>query len=113
MPLAKCMPATSSGEVSLRTSIIASLGNFAACSTTASADNNTMPDAPPGLAAVPWATGLTFDFGSSCGCNRWFRLSGATRLTAVFSSIKPSLTISTAIETAELPVRLPVRVCSM
>ena len=35
------------------------------------------------------------------------RLSGLTRLIAVVSSISPSLTISTAIRTAAVPVRLP------
>ena len=113
MPFARCIPATSSGLVSLRTSRIGSFGCFSAYSTTASALSNTMPEAPPGDAAMPCATGSTFDFGSSCGNSKWFRLSGETRLTAAASSISPSLTISTAMLTAADPVRLPVRVCSM
>ena len=113
MPLARCIPATSSGDVSLRTSMIGSLGYFSACATAASADSTTLPDAPPGLAAMPWATGLTFDLGSSCGCSRWLSESGGTRLTASPWLILPSLAISTAIRTAAVPVRLPLRVCSM
>ena len=62
---------------------------------------------------MPCATGRASALGSSCGNSRWFRLSGETRLTAVASSIRPSLTIATAIETAAEPVRLPVRVCNM
>ena len=113
MPFARCIPATSSGLVSLRTSMIGSFGCLAACSTAASADRITFPLAPPGLAAMPWATGFTLLLGSSCGWRRWLRLSGATRFTAVVSSITPSLTISTAMRTAAVPVRLPLRVWSM
>ena len=61
------------------------------------------PQAAPGLAAMPLATTAAFALGSSCGRSRWFRLSGLTRLSAVVSSISPSLTISTAIRTAADP----------
>ena len=79
------------------------------------AESTTLPTAAPGLAEMPCATGLTVCrcLGSIWGMSRWFRLSGLTRLIAVFSSIFPSLTISTAIRTAAVPVRLPVRVWSM
>ena len=113
IPLARFMPATSSGLVSLRTRRIGSPGCAWACSTAASAESTILPAAAPGLAAIPWATTSSLALGSSCGRSRWLRLSGLTRLIAVSLSIRPSLTISTAIRTAAVPVRLPVRVWSM
>ena len=113
IPLARCMPATSSGLVSLRTSRIGSLGCALAWATASSADRMILPEAAPGLAAIPRAIASYLAFGSSCGRRRCSRLSAATRLMAVFLSILPSLNISTAIRTAEVPVRLPVRVWSM
>ena len=77
------------------------------------------PRGPPcrrprrGWRRSPWRRPTPLALGSSWGRSRWLRLSGLTRLTAVFSSISPSLTISTAIRTAADPVRLPVRVWSM
>ena len=81
------------------------LGSSAAAFTASSAERTTLPTAAPGLAEIPCATGLTFCrcFGSIWGMSRWLRLSGLTRLIAVFSSIRPSLTISTAIRTADGP----------
>ncbi len=51
--------------------------------------------------------------GSNTGCSNWSSWMGATRRTAVFSSISFSATMSTATRTAAGPVRLPLRVCSM
>ena len=80
MPLARCMPATSSGLVSLRTSRIGSSGCSSWKLTAASAERITLPHAAPGLAAMPLATTELLALGSSCGSSRWFRLSGLTRL---------------------------------
>ena len=70
MPFARCMPATSSGLVSLRTSMIGSSGFVSAYSTARSAVRMMRPDAAPGEAAMPWATGLFLLLGSSCGMRR-------------------------------------------
>ncbi len=67
MPLARCMPATSSGLVSLRTSRIGSSGCFAWCSMAASAESTTLPHAAPGLAAIPCATAFRFGLGIELG----------------------------------------------
>ena len=71
------------------------------------------PTRPRGWRRCPAPPASAFAFGSSCGSSRWFRLSGFTRFTAVVSSISFSFAISTAMRTAAVPVRLPVRVCSM
>ena len=57
--------------------------------------------------ASPWPWGRAAAAADGSGCP------GDTRFSAVFWSISPSLTISTAIRTAAVPVRLPVRVWSM
>ena len=53
MPLARCMPATSSGLVSLRTSRIGSSGCCSACSTAASAERTTLPRRGAGAGGDP------------------------------------------------------------
>ncbi len=50
------------------------VGMASAWATAASAERTTLPDAAPGLAAMPCATGLSLALGSSCGRSRWFRL---------------------------------------
>ena len=111
MPSAACMPWMSSGEVSRRTRITFSPAR--ACFSAASAVNTTLPEAAPGEAGRPLAITLRGALGSSVGCSSWSSADGTTRATASFLSISPSRTMSTAILSAALAVRLPLRVCSM
>mmetsp|Transcript_5374 Transcript_5374/g.12297 ORF Transcript_5374/g.12297 Transcript_5374/m.12297 type:complete len:251 (+) Transcript_5374:602-1354(+) len=107
------MPATSSGLVSSRTRMTCSLR--AAASMAAAAVKTTLPVAPPGPAGKPRRMTLAFfsAAGSMTGCRSSSSWRGRTRVTAVLESIKPSLTMSTAICTAAGPLRLPTRHCNM
>ena len=111
MPSAACMPWMSSGLVSRRTRITFSPAR--ACFSASSAVNTTLPEAAPGEAGRPLAITLRSALGSSVGCSSWSSEAGTMRATASFLSIRPSRTMSTAILSAALAVRLPLRVCSM
>ncbi len=98
IPSAASIPPISSGEVSLRTKITCSPRSFQASAS--SALKTMRPIAAPGDAGRPLAITFTSAFGSICLCSSWSNCSGSTRITAVFLSIRPSSTISTAILTA-------------
>ena len=78
-----------------------------------SAENTTLPEAAPGEAGKPRASTVFLALGSSVGCSSWSSEDGLMRATASVVSISPSATMSTAIFSAALAVRLPPRVCSM
>ena len=65
MPCAACMPPISSGDVSVLTSI--TLSPCDAIFSASSAVNTTLPTAAPGDAGRPFATFVTFAFGSIIG----------------------------------------------
>ena len=104
------MPCTSSGEVSLRTSI--TCFPFLCHTSASSAVNTICPEAPPGPAGNPFANNSDCfsTFASNMGCIISPNCSGFTRIKAVFSSIIPSSSISTAMHTDAGPFRFPVRV---
>ena len=113
IPAAARMPSISSGLVSSRTKI-------AFCPTScifkASAELNTItPLAPPGPAGRPLAIGLAAAsaLGSMAGSNNSPNCAGVTRKTASSLEMSLSLTISNAICTAAVPLRLPTRHCSI
>ena len=110
MPAASSMPFRSSGEVSMRTRIARwffSLSIFSA----SSAKNTTGPVAAPGDAGSPFTMTLAFFIAvlSKTGWSSSSSLAGSQRSTAVFSSIRPSRSMSMAILTIAAPVRLPLR----
>mmetsp|Transcript_13827 Transcript_13827/g.58124 ORF Transcript_13827/g.58124 Transcript_13827/m.58124 type:complete len:266 (-) Transcript_13827:1074-1871(-) len=113
MPSAAFIPPTSSGEVSTRTKM-----HFLPCECSSSAvgvSNTTWPTAAPGEAGRPTPmTSAAYAASSrNCGCRSWSMCVGSTMPMALFSSIKPSPTRSTAIFTAPAPVRLPDLVWSI
>ena len=113
MPTALCMPSTSSGLVSLRTSSTCSPA--CARSTASAAVKASLPVAAPGLAPMPLVSTVTpaLSLAWKLGRSSCVRSPAGIRLSAVFSSISFSFTISTATRTAAVPVRLPLRVWSM
>ena len=111
MPRAACMPWMSSGDVSSRTRMTASPSWF--MRSASSASNTILPVAAPGDAGRPAATTWRSALGSRVGCSSWSSAEGSTRLTASSSEITPSDARSTAIFSADLAVRLPLRVCSI
>ena len=111
MPMATCMPWMSSGEVSVRTRITSS--PFSDQASASSAENTILPEAAPGLDGKPWPMMSRSASGSRVGCKSWSSCPGSTRITASRLVIRPSSTMSQAIFTAALAVRLPVRVCSI
>mmetsp|Transcript_6562 Transcript_6562/g.23134 ORF Transcript_6562/g.23134 Transcript_6562/m.23134 type:complete len:360 (-) Transcript_6562:999-2078(-) len=113
MPSAAAMPPTSSGDVSTRTRIAFLPAPLS--SSASSVENTTVPTAAPGDAGSPFATiwDLNAEMSSNCGCSSWSRWSGSTMLMACSLVTRPSSTMSQAIFTAALPVRLPARHCSM
>ena len=111
MPFASTIPCTSLGFVSTRTRITA-----LPClphATAVSASNTAPPEAAPGDAGTPLASGETFAAGSTRGNRSCSSCRGSMRATASFLVIRRSLTMSTAMFTAASPVRLAERVCSM
>ena len=110
-PRAACMPWMSSGLVSSRTRITASPAW--AIHSAWSASNTTLPVAAPGEAGRPAATTVRGASGSSVGCSNWSRAAGSTRLMASSWEMTPSAARSTATFSADLAVRLPLRVCSI
>ena len=112
MPSAACMPWMSSGLVSRRTRI--TFSPVRACFSASSAVNTTLPEAAPGDAGKPLGDHLALrPWDRASGCRSWSSEAGTMRATASFLSIRPSRTMSTAILSAALAVRLPLRVCSM
>ena len=73
-------------------------------------EKTTFPDAAPGEAGNPFATTVNFALGSNIGWSSWSRCSGSIRATASSFVINPSLTISTAVLTADNAVLFPVLV---
>mmetsp|Transcript_24658 Transcript_24658/g.53317 ORF Transcript_24658/g.53317 Transcript_24658/m.53317 type:complete len:397 (+) Transcript_24658:1211-2401(+) len=118
-PVAACMPPMSSAEVSSRTRMQASWA--AQLSSACSLVNTTLPTAAPEEAARPLARVHSATLGSSglakvASIMEWVKKSiclGSMRSRASLSVISLSPTIATAMLTAALAVRLPVRVCSM
>ncbi len=112
MPCAAIIPRKSSGEVSTR---VSKTGPFLASSTAFSALRKIRPLAAPGPAGKPLQSKVAFfrATASNTGERTWSSCSAGTRLIAVFQSIKRSFTISAAMRTAAIPVRFPLRVCSM
>mmetsp|Transcript_22334 Transcript_22334/g.31226 ORF Transcript_22334/g.31226 Transcript_22334/m.31226 type:complete len:258 (+) Transcript_22334:1258-2031(+) len=111
VPSEASIPPMSSGEVSRRTSTHALPSAFHLA---ASSEVKTIcPTAAPGEAGSPFATcrAVLMALGSSWSWSSFSIWSGLTRRTAVFLSIRPSCTISTAMRTAALAVRFPFRVC--
>ncbi len=111
IPWAAYMPWTSSGLVSSRTRITSSPPSAQA--TAVSASRTTLPTAAPGDALTPFVSTSRSAFGSNWGCRSWSICSGVTRLTAWVRLISFSSAISTAIRTAAIGVRLPIRVWSI
>ena len=109
-PSAICMPATSSGLVSMRTRTTGS--PRAAHSAASSAPNTTRPTAAPGEAPSPCAITRRSAAASKVSWSSSSSFSGSCRNSASGSSNTPSSTRSTAIVTMARPVRLPERVCS-
>ena len=109
IPLAACMPWISSGDVSTLTKIVSCiiLFNLSASSEV----KTTLPLAAPGEAGRPFAIVFIGLFSSKVGCKRVSREFGSILSTASFFEINFSLTISTAILTADLEVLFPERVC--
>ena len=111
MPRAACMPWMSSGEVSSRTRMTASPSWL--IRSASSASKTILPVAAPGEAGRPAATTERLAFGSRVGWSNWSSADGSTRDTASSSEITPSAARSTAIFSADLAVRFPLRVCSI
>ena len=111
IPAAAFMPWMSSGEVSVRTSSTRS--PRLAHSSAAVAVNTIRPIAAPGDAGSPLPIAGGRAFGSIVGCSTSSSLAGSTRITASAGESLPSATRSTATFTIALPVRLPLRACSM
>ena len=109
IPDAALMPSMSSGEVSSRTRI--TLRPSAAAATASSGVNTRVPTAPPGDAGRPCAIAVHFfsDAESRIGWRISSSCAGETLITAVFSSIMPSASMSVAIWRAARPVLLPIR----
>ncbi len=111
IPSAACMPWMSSGLVSTRTRMTLRPALRAA---SASSDENTIsPEAAPGEAGRPVARMRRSAFGSIVGWRSWSSAAGSTRFTASSCEIRPSLARSTAMRSAALAVRLPLRVWSI
>ena len=109
IPSAARMPSMSSGDVSSRMRM-AFMPSAAAAM--ASAELNTIwPTAPPGDAGRPIARTVAFfsEVGFRIGWSISSSCAGETLITAVFSSIIFSSTMSRAICRAAKPVRLPMR----
>ena len=105
------MPCTSSGVVSTRTRMVSLPCSFHA--TASSAVNTICPAAAPGDALRPLAATSIRVLGSRRAWKSWSSDSAATRESAVFSSIKPSLTMASAMRTAASALRLALRVWSI
>ena len=80
-----------------------------------SAKNTTGPVAAPGDAGRPlvMTCALEMAFLSKTGWSSSSSFAGSQRSTAVFSSIRPSRSMSMAILTIAAPVRLPLRHCNI
>ena len=76
------MPATSSGEVSSRTRMTASLRR--ACRSASSALNTTIAARRAGLTAGSLGETFFAAFGSMVGCSSWSSDAGSTRRIALF-----------------------------
>ena len=101
----------SSGEVSTRTNIVSCIISF---NLSASSEvKTTFPLAAPGEAGKPFAITSNKPFSSKVGCNNVSKELGSILKIASFFEINFSLTISTAIFTADFEVLLPERVCSI
>ena len=111
IPLAACIPWISSGEVSTRTKIVSCIISFNLWAS--SEVKTTLPLAAPGDAGKPLAITSNVLFSSKVGCSNVSKELGSILRIASFLEIKFSLTISTAIFTADLAVLLPERVCSI
>ena len=99
----------SSGEVSTLTNIVFCIMLFSLSAS--SEEKTTFPLTAPGEAGKPFAITLIFVFSSSVGCKRPSREFGSILKTASFLEINFSLTISTAILTADFAVLFPDLVC--
>ena len=111
MPFAACIPWISSGEVSTLTKIVSCIISF---NLSASSDEKTtLPLAAPGEAGKPFAITSIELFSSKVGCNNVSNELGSILNIASFLEISFSLTISTAILTADFEVLLPERVCKI
>ena len=78
-----------------------------------SEEKTTFPLAAPGDAGSPFAITLISLFSSSVGCNKVSRELGSILRIASFFEINFSLTMSTAILTADLDVLFPDLVCKI
>ena len=111
IPFAACIPWISSGEVSTLTKIVSCIVFF---NLSASSEvKTTFPLAAPGEAGNPLAITFISLFSSKVGCKRESKELGSIFKTASFLVINFSLTMSTAILTADLDVLLPERVCNI
>ena len=111
IPFAACIPWISSGDVSILTKIVSCIISF---NLSASSDvKTTLPLAAPGDAGRPLAITSIELFSSKVGCNKVSKEFGSILKTASFLEISFSLTISTAIFTADLEVLFPERVCNI
>ena len=101
----------SSGDVSTLTNIVFCIMPL---SLSASSDvKTTLPLAAPGDAGKPFAIIFKISFSSKVGCNKVSRVFGSSLKTASFFEINFSLTISTAILTADFAVLFPDLVCNI
>ena len=111
IPSETCMPPMSSGEVSILTRI--TFSSRPAQASASAALKTILPVAAPGLAGRPRPSRSRSALGSRVGCRSWSNCPASIRWIAWFLSIRPSATMSTAILSAALVVRLPARVCSI
>ena len=101
----------SSGEVSTLTKIVSCIMSFNLSASSES--KTTLPEAAPGEAGSPLAITFIFVFSSNVGCNNVSKEFGSILNTASFLEINFSLTMSTAILTADFEVLFPDLVCSI
>jgi hypothetical protein len=113
IPWDATIPTISSGDVSTLTNITFFHCSFRSCAVCAL--NTICPQAAHGEAGSPLvkSSAVFFAAGSICLCNNASSCSGCTLSTAVFSSINPSFTMSTAIFTAAAAVLFPLLVCNI
>ena len=109
-PWAAKKPWMSSGLVSSRTRMIFSPALPRASAVSAS--KTIIPEAAPGDAGRPVASGWPLKDGSSRGTSSCSSISGGTRSSARRRSISPSRSISTEVRTSASAFILPLRVCS-
>ena len=111
IPLAACIPWISSGDVSTLTKIVSCIMSLSLWAS--SEEKTTLPLAAPGDAGKPFAITWIELFSSKVGWSNVSKEFGSILNIAWFFEINFSLTISTAIFTADFDVLFPERVCKI